>query len=305
MVFHTVLFPLWNLEIWGGPRLDGVNLRRLDNYEEALQKVKKGQEAVTAIAEITLETSNLQKQHAVIEEATLRLRPYLLLFTLAQGVWIDWTARYKVRADGRVVFIDGHSAPPTRPHPSDLIWAPYQEEYVKQCAPLVSSSGFLEKTLFAIALSWRTQANEQVFVETEVLFRYTPLEALSWGFVKHTYSGDPVKMASFTKSPEDKVRHFLNEIGLPLKEFFPHADELFELRNHIVHRGMTYERSKRGPFAGEILALRGLLDCCFLTVLGYRGEYRDIRRRGEHRKFPEEIITDSVGNVRPPGGTAC
>src|SRR5439155_2524383 len=199
---------------------------------------------------------------------------YLLLFSLAQGVWVDWTARYLV-ADGSAHFVDGRSAPFTRPHPYDLIWPPYQEQYIKQCAPLVSSSGFLDKTLFAIALSWFIQANEQVFVETGFLFRYTALEALSWGFVKHNYSGDPTRMATF-KNPESKVRHFLNEIRLPLKNFFPDDDELFELRNQIVHRGMT-ERTNGGPFGPQILALTGLLDCCFLTLLEYHGEYRDIR----------------------------
>src|SRR2546422_8265867 len=107
MVGHTVRFPLWNLELWGEAQLDGINLRRLDNYEEAHRKVKEGREAaVTAIADVTLETDNLPNENAAVGEATSRLRPYLLLFTLAQGVWVDWTSRYKVQEDETAVFVD-------------------------------------------------------------------------------------------------------------------------------------------------------------------------------------------------------
>src|SRR5207249_6679169 len=164
------------------------------------------------------------------------------------------------------------------------------EQYARHCVPMISTPEFLDKTLFSIALSWFIQANEQEFEEANFLFLYTALEALSWGFVRQAYGADLARLENFAGSPRAKIEHFLAEKRAPVQAFFPDQRELFELRNHIVHRGMAYERSRGAiPFGKEILSLQAMLGWCFLTLLDYRGPYRDIRHRGNHRVFPEDV----------------
>ncbi len=291
MTHHKVLFAVWNLELWQDSiQLDEVSFHRVEAYDQAIQRVQKGHEAVhTAVADVSWEGDSLPTPEEGLESASLRLRPYLLLLTLAQGVWVDWRARKALSEDGTIIAGDSRSAPFTRPHPSDLIWLPSQEQFLRQCHERVSST-FLNRTLFAVALSWAIQANEQDFEEADFLFRYTALEALGWAFVRETYAGDEERLATFESSPRGKIKHFLTQNRAPVRAFFPNGDEqLFELRDHIAHRGMAFERAQGVPFGREIIALNGLLDWCFLTLLGYRGPFRDIRHRGYHGTFPDDF----------------
>ena len=238
MTHHKVLFAVWNLELWqDNIQLDGVSLHRVKEYDQAIRRVQRGNEAAqTAVAEVSWEGDSPPSPEGVLEAASLRLRPYLLLLTLAQGVWVDWRVRNAFNEDGTMIAGDARSAPFTRPHPSDLIWLPSQEQYLRQCHERATST-FLNKTLFAVALSWAIQANEQDFEEADFLFRHTALEALGWAFVRETYAGDKERLATFESSPRGKIKHFLVEgsqnpkvvLSPPVSKLSPFTDVVREV----------------------------------------------------------------------------
>lgn len=288
-----VQFVIRNLELWSDVAdFDTVSFLRLQDYDRSIRKVKSDHEvADTALARIDQDVSDFLDFSSTLDVATSILRPYLLLLSLAQGCWITWRVRAVFKGQQETpAAIEQARLPFTRPHPSDLIWLPHQEDFLRKTYPMISRKDFLERTGFAIGLSWYLRALEQDFEETDFLLSYIALESLAWAHVKHLFSTVPSRLREFEKSPRAKIKRFLTDKHCPTSSFFPDPDEdLHALRNHIAHRGMAFERRRPGPFGKQILQIRALLDWLFLTLLEYQGPYRDISHRGAHRDFPFDV----------------
>jgi len=159
----TARFGLWNLELSrDSVEFDGLSFHKLQGYEDAIRKVQRDHEsALTSVAQVELEPDQPRDPQDALRQAKIRIRPYLLLFTLAQGVWVEWNSGNVFNREGKIAGVESRSIPSIRPYPSELIWLPNQEQYARHCVPMISTPEFLDKTLFSIALSWFIQAYEQ------------------------------------------------------------------------------------------------------------------------------------------------
>ncbi len=290
MVRVEAQFRVGNLALWPDSlQFNEVSFHKPRNYEELIRAVEQEhKDTDTATAIVALDLDPIPDPNTLLEEAKKRLQPYLSLLSLAQGSWVRWSS-VSAFEEGKEVSIafETLSLPYTRPHPSELIRLNDQEAFIRQTHRVISQPDFSDRTRFHIALMWYLQASEQDWEETNFLLLYIALEALAWAHIELVFAANAKKLRYFGRAPKAKIEEFFKSMKAPVGTFFPDPDQdLHELRNHIAHRGMAFQRSTPGPFGKQILALQGLLDSLFLSMLQYQGPYRDITHRGQDRDFP-------------------
>src|SRR2546422_2012466 len=99
----TARFGLWNLELSrDSVEFDGLSFHKLQGYEDAIRKVQRDHEsALTSVAQVELEPDQPRDPQDALRQAKIRIRPYLLLFTLAQGVWVEWNSGNVFNREGK------------------------------------------------------------------------------------------------------------------------------------------------------------------------------------------------------------